>query len=162
MKTLTTSYSLIELRNSPIEFAKIISCVCYGFQYREIHILDIYLILPLLLYEAGISNLKNATIRSSLQSIYLKDNIIGIAGLQSRIDKLKQKTIDSFIIAINMNLIVMDEESFNIKVTSYGKKQIARFKEDNNIFCKQAINLGKILSKNNVKENYRLLGVKRV
>ncbi|WP_252244359.1 MULTISPECIES: three component ABC system middle component [unclassified Clostridium] len=162
MKTLTTSYSLIQLRNSPIEFAKIISCVCYGFKYRQSNILDIYLILPLLLYEAGISNLKNATIRSSIQSVYLKNNIIGIAGLQSRIDKLKQKTIDSFIIAINMNLIAMDEESFDIKVTSYGKKQAVRFKKDNKRFCKEAINLGKILSKNDVKENYRLLGVKRI
>lgn len=162
MKTLTTSYSLVKLRNNPIEFAKIISCSCYGFKCRECNILDIYLILPLLLYEAGISNLKNANIRSSIQSIYLKDNIIGVAGLQRRIDKLKEKTIDSFILAINMKLIVMDEENFNIRVTSYGKKKIEKLKKDNKRFCNEAINLGKILSKNDIRENYRLLGVKKI
>ncbi len=162
MKTFTTSYSLIKLRNNPMEFARIISCACYGFKFRKCNVLDIYLILPLILYEAGIRNLKNANVRSSIQSIYLRDNIVGIAGLQKRIDKLKQKTIDSFILAINIGLIEIEEESFDLNVTSYGEKEVKRLKKDNKKFCNEAINLGKILSKNDIKENYRLLGVKRI
>ena len=162
MKRLTTSYSLVKLRNNPMEFARIISCACYGFKFRKCNVLDIYLILPLILYEAGISKLKNANIISSIQSIYLRDNIVGVAGLQKRIDRLKEKTIDSFILAINMELIEIDEESFDLKVTSYGKKEVEKLKKGNKKFCNEAINLGKILSKSDIKENYRLLGVKRI
>lgn len=162
MKTLTTSYSLIKLKNNPIEFAKIISYVCYGFKQRKANILDIYLILPLILYETSLGRLKNARVSSSIQSIYLNKNISGIAGLQSRLDKLKKKTVEAFIIAVNMNYIEIEKNSLNIKVTKYGKKQIEKNKKEKIKYCNEAINLGKILSKNDVKENYRLLGVKKI
>lgn len=165
MKTLTTSYSLLKLKNNPIEFAKIISYACYGFKVskiREANIFDIYLILPILLYEAGVNNLTNANKASSIQTIYLNNNIVGIAGLQSRLDKLKKRTVDSFIIAVNMKYIEIDENSLNIKVTKYGEKEIKKDKKENIKYCREAINLGKILSRNDMKENYRLLGVKRI
>lgn len=161
MMILTTSYSLIQLKNSPIEFAKIILCACSGFKFREPNILDIYLILPTLLYEAGTKNLRNANATSSIHSIYLQDNIVGVAGLQNRLDKLKQKTIESFIIATNMNYIEIDYDTLNIKVTKHGEKHISNFKKNKKL-CREAFNLGKVLSKNDIKENYRLLGVKCV
>ena len=73
MKKFTTSYSLVKLRNNPMEFARIISCACYGFKFRKCNVLDIYLILPLILYESGIKKLENANVKSSIQSIYLRD-----------------------------------------------------------------------------------------
>lgn len=155
----------MKLKNNPIEFAKIICYACYGFKLskvRDANILDIYLVLPIILYEAGVKNLRNANISSSIQSIYLNNNLVGIAGLQSRLDKLKKKTVDSFIIAANMSYIEIEKNSLNIQVTKYGEKQIKKDKKENKKYCKEAINLGKILSRNDVKENYRLLGVKRI
>lgn len=159
---LTTSYSLIQLKNNPIYFAKIISCACFGFKARKANVLDIYLILPILLYEAGIVNLKNANVRSSIQSVFLKDNIIGIAGLQKRIDMLNKKTVESFILASNMKLIDIDYSNLDVEVTKKGAEEVARCIKVEKRLCREAMNLGKVLSRNEVKENYRLLGVKSI
>lgn len=162
MSNLTTSYSLIQLKNNPIYFAKIICCVCSGFKVRKANVLDIYLILPILLYEAGIVKLKKANIRSSIQSVFLNDNIVGIAGLQNRIDVLEKKTVESFILASNMNLIEIDYDTLDLEVTKCGVEEVLKYIKEEKKLCKEAINLGKVLSKNDVKENYRLLGVKSI
>lgn len=161
-KNFTASYSLVQLKNNPMYFAELISCTCLGFKMRKANILDIYLILPILLYEAGITNLKNASTKSSIQSVFLNNNVVGLAGLQNRIDRLNGKSIESFILAINMNLISLDYNTLEIELTRYGKRKINEYIKDKKRLFKEARNLGKILSRNEVKENYRLLGVKKI
>ncbi|MCS6103531.1 hypothetical protein DWV12_14550 [Clostridium botulinum] len=160
---LTTSFSLLELKNNPFYFSELISSACLGFTAREANLLDIYIILPLLLYQAGADKLKKKiTAKSSIYSIYLKDNIAGIAGLEERIKKLKSITIESLVIAVNSRHITIDEITLDIKVSTEFAKYIKKQVQQEKRLYKQALNLGKILSQNEIKENYRLLGVKNL
>ena len=133
-----------------------------GFNQRKPNIFDAYVILPIILYEGGSVNLKRVTSRSSLYSVFLKDNVVGLAGLESRMNKLCKHTIDSIIFGYNMEWLSINNKTFDIQVNATKCEEIKKKIMKERRLYKEAFNLGKILSKNEVQENYRLMEVKNL
>lgn len=153
---------MLEVSYNPYYFAELILTVIAGYTKRTCVLMDIYAYLPLLLYENTRTALEHTNAAGTIYRLFLKDNKKSLGGINSRLSETKKLTNEAILVALSHNWISLDETTLEIKISKKVKSRIKRKRLEERGIYDAANNLGKILSKKETHENYRLLGVNQI
>lgn len=148
---------------NPFFLSELIMTTFYGYKQKKITFFDVYLVLPMLLFEKSMIALQSTNSSGTIYSVFLRNkNISAISGLESRIKKMKKITNLALQVSLQNDWITFDPQNFNIIINSKFKTQFENNRSIKKGIYNSAYNLGKILTKQNSKDNYLLLGVKEI
>lgn len=148
---------------NPFFLSELLLTTFYGYKKNKIDFFDIYLILPLLLFEKSMIALQSTNASGSIYTVFLRNNNIStLIGLEKRISRMKKITNLALHIALENNWIHLDLDTMSIIVNNDFKKEFEKKKDNKKGIYKSAYNLGKLLTKQVSKDNYLLLEVKTI
>lgn len=161
-KPLTLGKSILEISYNPFYLAELIITVVSGFNTRKSTLMDTYVFLPLLLYKDTRNALEHTNAAGSIYRLFLKNHKKDLAGLNCRIADIKKLTNETLLLALSKNWITINDINLEIGINKKLKSDINNKRIKERGIYDSANNLGKILSKNETHENYRLLGVDKI
>lgn len=161
-KQLTLGKSLLEISYNPYYLSELIITVVNGFTVRTCNLMDTYAFLPLLLYQDTRITLEHTNANGSIYKLFLKNNKKALAGINTRLSHTKKLTNESVLVAITQNKILFNDTTLELTLSAEEKKKNAKKRMQLKGIYNSANNLGKIISKKDTTENYRILGVNKI